>query len=450
MTLKARTLNTHQTTLHPPRPERRELGLSASVAARRSCSCGGSHYVWLWLSCLICCCAVGCNLNPGVSPAATQAPPQPDAPKGVTGIHPLRKDLRYRIEQPGFNIEAFQTTSLFARISGYLKSWKVDIGDAVQKDQLLAELSVPEMQADLEQKEAAIRQAAAQVDQSKATVASVNAQLERFKSQYERLKRAGDKGLLDRDNVDETRLNYEAGKAAVQRAEADIAVAEAQLEVARANRDYSQAMLQYAHIVAPYDGIITARNVNNGDFVQPAGTGEKHEPLFIISQVDPVRIFVNIPGPDAVRIVDGGAVTLRLQGAGGQVFSSKITRNARSLSPQSRTLRAEIDLPNPDGKLLPGMYVQATIAIDRPQAWTLPASAVATEGDDTFCYVLHDGKAQRRALQVGLRIEGQVEILKIAGAAASDPWQAPTGEEMVADSATGLSEGQAVKVSKPK
>ena len=208
-------------------------------------------------------------------------------------------------------------------------------------------------------------------------------------------------------------------------------------------------MLQYTQIPAPYDGVATQRNVNERAFVQPAGIGAKGQPLFVVSQFDPVRVFVHVPGADAPWIKDGDPVTLRLQGAGGEVFQGKVTRNARSLNPQTRTLRTEIDLPNAQGKLLPGMYGQATITVQHANVWTLPTAAVRTEGDQAFCYRVESGKAARLPLQVGLRGGGLVEVLKKQSQAAAGEagrWEQLTGtEEIVVSDLASLSEGQPVR-----
>jgi multidrug efflux pump subunit AcrA (membrane-fusion protein) len=367
-------------------------------------------------------------------------------------VKPERKTVSHRIDQPGFNIEAFQETPLYARISGYVKQWKADIGDHINKGDLLAELDVPEMVVAVRQKEAAIRQAEAQVKQAEAAVLSAEAQQARAKRQYERLARVGKTGVIDRENVDEVRLGYEAAKAGLEKAKADVTAAEAKVEVTKADRDYAQTMLQFSQLRAPYKGIVTRRMVSEGDFVQPAGTGAKGQPLYVVQQIDPVRIFVNVPGADALWLRDGDPVSFRLQGAGGELFTGKVTRNARSLEPQNRTLRTEIDIPNPRGKLLPGMYVQASISVKHPNVWTLPASAVLTEGDQTFCYRVEGGKAVRTLLQVGLRGGGLVEVIrkqvKGAGSAAEGQWQDFTGQEEVVSDPTGLSDGQSVQRSK--
>jgi HlyD family secretion protein len=386
------------------------------------------------------------------SPAATpqEQPAAPPAGTVVRITHPERKTVRHPIEQPGFNIEAFQETPMYAKITGYVQKWNVDIGDHVKEGQVLAELYVPEMVVDLEQKKAAVGQAEAQIKQARAAVLSARAQLARNKSQYERLERSGRTGQISEEAVAETRLGYEAAQAGLETANANVAAAEAQLKVAEAARKYADTMLKYAEIRAPYDGVVTQRNINKDDFILPAGTGAKGLPLYVVDQIDPVRVFVNIPGADAAWIKDNDPVSLRLQGAGGELYQGKVTRNARSLDPRARTLRTEIDIPNPRGKLLPGMYVQASIAVEHHTAWTLPAGAVVTEGDQAFCYRVVDGKAVRTPLQVGLSGGGLVQVLKKEVPSPSPGeearWEDVTGDEqvVVSDPAT-LSNGQAVR-----
>jgi RND family efflux transporter MFP subunit len=392
--------------------------------------------------------AGGCQRPaPAATPQEQAAAPRKEA--AVRVVKPERKTVRHPIEQPGFNIEAFQETPLYAKISGYVQKWNVDIGDRVKKGQVLVELYVPEMVADVRQKEAAVKQAGAQVQQANAAVLTAEAQLARAKSQYERLSQSGRTGTISQEAVEETRLGYEAARAGLEKARADVAAAEAQKGVAEAGRDSAQIMLKYAQILAPYDGVVTQRNINTDDFVLPTGTRARGLPLYTVDQIDPVRVFVNIPGADAPWIKDDDSVSLRLLGAGGTLFQGKVTRNARSLDPQTRTLRTEIDIPNPDGKLLPGMYVQSSIVVEHRDARTLPAAAVVTEGDQTFCYRVADGKAVRTPLQVGLRGGGLVEVLrkqvKSPSPGEEGRWEDVTGdEEVVADPAT-LSDGQPVR-----
>jgi HlyD family secretion protein len=390
----------------------------------------------------------GCE-HPAPNPAKSSAPTPGDSESTVRVVKPARKTVRHPFEQPGFNIEPYQETAVYARITGYVQKWCVDIGDIVNEGQVLAVLHVPEMEVEVQQKQAAVRRAAAQVEQAKASILTADAQLRRAKSQFERLSRVGKSGVLDEESVDETRLGFEAARAGLVKAKADEVTAEAQLEVAKADRDYAQTMLQYAQIRAPYQGVVTQRNISAGDFVQPAASGVSRQPMLVVSQIDPVRVFVNIPGNDASWIKDGDPVSMQMQGAGGESVHGKITRNARALDPRSRTLRTEIDLPNPQSKLLPGMYVQAKIVVQHDNTWTVPEMAVHAEGNQTVCYRVEQGKVIRTPLEIGLNGDGLVEILKLQLPSESPGkdgrWTPVSGEEQITVSSSApLTNGQAV------
>jgi multidrug efflux pump subunit AcrA (membrane-fusion protein) len=391
-----------------------------------------------------------------VTTGCQQSAPPADKPAAASGRaprteHPKRQTVRHPIIQPGFNVEPFQETSLYARVTGYVGKWdfKTDIGKHVKKGDVLAEVAVPELAATVAQKKAAVKQARAQVLQAQATELNAKALLARSQSQYERLERTA-KDVLTKENLEEARLGYESAKAGVAKAAADVAAAEAQVDAAEAAQAYAEVMLNYAKVVAPFDGVITQRNTNEGTFVQPAGQGGKAAPLFVVSQTDTVRVFVNLPGSDAPWVKDGDEVHLLLQGAGGDVIKGNVTRNARSLDPKTRTLRTEIDLDNRAGKLLPGMYVQASLVVEHPNVWTLPAAAVVTEGNLTYCYRVEKGKAVRTPLQVGLTGGGLVELVRWQARAGSPgregTWQEFTGEEdIVASDPVSLTDGQEVR-----
>jgi HlyD family secretion protein len=428
---------------------RRWAGLRRAQSSRASRAWLVPPYVCLAL--VVSGLPIGCD-HPTTASQATETPPATAA--SVHTVKPERKTVRHRIEQPGFNIQAFQEAPLCAKIPGYIEKWNVDIGKRVQKGDVLAVLYVPEMKVDVDRKHAGLRQAAAHIEQAKATVLMAQAQLDRSKSQYERLSRVGRSGVLDQENVDESRLNYETARAAFDKAKADAQFANAQQEAAKADLAYAKTMLDYATIRAPFDGVVTRRNINVGDFVQPPAGGAKAQSLFVVAQIDPVRVFVNVPGSDAPWIKDGNPVTLELQGAGGHIIQSQVTRNARSLDPQNRTLTTEIDVPNPIGNLLPGMYVQSRILIEHPNVWTLPESAVLTEGDRTFCFCVEEGKAVRTPLQIALTGNGLVEVLQKQTAVSlsnSEPqWTPITGtEEVIVGAPLGLANGQNVTVASP-
>jgi multidrug efflux pump subunit AcrA (membrane-fusion protein) len=394
----------------------------------------------------------GCS-RPSAPPPSQAAAATPETPE-VKVVRPQKKDVRRPIGRPGY-IEAYERTPLYAKLPGYVRKWNVDMGDRVHKDDILAELYIPEMEVEVRQKEAAVGQAASEIKQADATVLRAQFELERAKGQYERLARVGLKGVLGKDEVEEYRLGYQAAQAAVAKAEADVDVAKARLEVAKADRDHVQTLLQYTKVRAPYDGAVTRRIVNTGDFVQPAGNG-KGESLFVVEKVDPVRVFVNVQELEAVWVRDRDTALIRPQSLPGQQFKGEVTRTSGALHSQGalpdRTLRTEIDLRNPGGKLLPGMYVSATILAERKNVWALPVAAVVTQGEHTFCYRVENGKAIRTPIQVGLRGSDLVEVLKkqtkLAKATEESRWEDFTGEEVIIASEPGsLSDNQAVSVS---
>jgi RND family efflux transporter MFP subunit len=390
--------------------------------------------------------AAGCSQQPASSPDQA-AKASPAETQTVKVVRPQKKDVRRLIERPGYNIEAFERTPLYAKIAGYVLKWNADIGDVVHKNDVLAELSIPEMDVELKQKEAAILQAASQVEQADAAKLKAKAELKHAESQYERLARVGRSGVLDKEQVDETRYTFEAGQAAVAKAEADVNVARARLEVAKADRDYTQALLQYTKVRAPFDGVVTRRSINTGDFVQPAAAN-KSESLFAVEKIRPVRVFINVPEMDAVWVRDGDVALIRVQSLQGQEFKGTVTRASKSLQPQNRTLRTEIDLPNTDGRLLPGMYVNATIVAEHKNVWALPEAAVLAQGDDKYCYFIENGKALRTPVQVGLSGGGLVEITKkkVLKAENKESWGDFTGNEEIINDAKGVTEGQQVTI----
>ncbi len=269
-----------------------------------------------------------------------------------------------------------------------------------------------------------------------------------------------DNSVIDQQVKEETRNQLQAAEAGVKEAEAKVARAEADRQeseairnkdrvdvaVAEAARDKMQTLVNYATLTAPFDGVVTQRNLNTGDFVQPPA-GPATAPLYVLHRRDVVRVFVDVPESDAVWIKDGAAARVRVPILQDREFEGKIRRLSYSLKRQTRTLRAEIDLPNPDDLLRSGMYAYATIQVERSNTLTLPASAVFTQGDvnegyQDFCFLWDNGKVRRTPIKIGLRGEGRVEVLKKRGPAG---WEDFTGTEKVVESdIASLSDGQEV------
>jgi RND family efflux transporter MFP subunit len=444
----------------------------------------------LWLVLLL----AGCGRTPAESPPA---PPAPSA-AGATAVTlgpPVRQSLKRSVEQPG-HVEAFERTALHSKVPGFVKAIHVDIGDRVTAGQLLAEIDEPEMEQDLLLKQAAVAQSQAEVGQAQrlleaaeanrlsaaAAVAEaqagrqrVRANYDRWKSESQRVTGLVERKVIDEQTRDETLNQFRAAEAALEeveakvrsaeaaraesdarrdKARADVAVAETKVRVARADEGRTRAMLGYARITAPFDGVVTARHVDTGHFLQPSG---RDEPLFVVARADPVRVFVEVPEADAAFVKegekDGTPAVVRIQGLKGRPFAGRVRRTSWALDARSRTLRTEIDLPNAEGVLRPGMYAYASLTVTQPEAWTLPAGAVVRQGDAAYAVAVRDGKAVRVPVQAGVSDGKFVEVLaKQEPAADGKPaWAALTGSErFVVSGAASLGEGQAVVITEGK
>lgn len=418
----------------------------------------------------------------------------------VTTVKPERRTLVRVIEQPA-HIEAFEEAVLLPRISGYVHKVNADIGDRVkgprydakgkttQPGQVLAEISVPEMEEELKQKRALVVQAQAEVEQANAALEAAEANVttakagireveaarirakancERWESQHKRMAGLVTQRIVDQQNLEETLNQYKSAEAACQEVEAkihsaqatakeseakrnkvkaDVSAAKARVQVAEAEAGRLAALLDYSKVRAPFDGVVARRNIHTGHYLQP-GSGSGATPLFVVARMDVVRILVNVPEADAGHVSDGTPVRVRCQMAQGHETDAKVTRSSWSLDPKSRTLRAEIDLPNRDGKLRPGMYAYATFRAESSKRLTLPASAITTQGDRPACFIVENGKAVRTPVQLGMRDGSNVEVLKkLVRADGAEGWRDFSGDEaVVRDNAAGLSDGQAVRI----
>jgi len=431
---------------------------------------------------------IGCSRAES-APAAATSSKAATASATVSIVHPERKTLKRVVEQPG-SIHAYEETAIFARVPGYVhlsldKDGRIvhDIGQTIRGPQydssgdkvvvpgeVLAELVVPELEQQVKLKQAMIRQAEADVDQSRqavsasdaniataeAAIAEAKALRDRWESESKRFAGLAKTGTIDEQSRDETLNQFKAAEAkmhsteaAVRKAKsdrdkamADVQSAKAHADVARADASAAEAMLGYAEIRAPYDGVITSRKVNTGDFVQPAGG--QGDWLFKVARLDPVRVVVAVPEADADLVVKNSDVKLTVQASSGPVLSGVVARTSWALETGSRTLRTEIDLPNHDGSLRPGMYVYAQIINPLPEGWTLPISALVKQGDSLACFLIDGNKAVRTQVRVG-RGDGQsVTVLQWQKPSSPSSWEQFTGSQIVVARPTGLTDGQTV------
>jgi HlyD family secretion protein len=432
--------------------------------------------------------ACGCGRGPKPAPPVQVEP----------HVRLARAELRsivHEVGQPGV-IDAFEQTAMFPKVSGYVQKWYVDIGDRIKTDHVLADIFDPELQAEYEEKKAQVnfdvvqiqvaeqavevassnwKAAGAQVKAARANIGKYQAAVERWESEVKRL--AGLTDVVDRQVLAESRkqlkenvaareaaqaaaqaaeANELAAKAALDKAGVDVKGAQARAAVSKAAEQRLAAMVGYMRLVAPYDGVVIVRNVNKGDYVEP-GVGDltvgKGTPLYVVARTDKVRIYVDVPEVDAAAVQGSEQVgsqatpaTVRIQALNDTEIPATVTRTSWALRERSRSLRAEIDLPNPDGRMRPGMYAYGEVRIEKQNVRAVPAPAITEIGNLNYCFLYEQGKAVQTAVQTGTSDGKWTEVIRkrIDG-----KWVPFTGtEEVILGDLAQLADGEQVHAGK--
>ncbi|HZR80281.1 MAG TPA: efflux RND transporter periplasmic adaptor subunit [Candidatus Binatia bacterium] len=329
-----------------------------------------------------------------------------EAPPAVGVIRPARDDMTRTIALPG-DLVGFNQAALYAKVSGYLARIDVDKGDSVKKGQILATIEVPE----LEQK---LKRARASRDVERVT--------------YDRLREVwdSDRRLVAREDVDIAR-----GKFA--QAEADV--------------EELEAIVGYTRIVAPFDGVVTARYVDPGALIEADGHaagapgaatagGAGKSPVVSVADISVLRVYVYVPEQETSLIRTGTPAALTLREMPGRQFQGTVARFAHALDLSTRTMLAEVDIPNPRGELYPGMYADVTLELERhPNALVVPSTAVGSAGGRSFVFAVRNDQLRKVAVEPGLASAGHVEIRSgLAG-----------DEELVRNVTPALGEGDKVR-----
>ena len=312
----------------------------------------------------------------------------------VTVISSQRPANDASLVLPG-STQGIQEAAIYARTNGYVKEWKVDIGQTVQQSQLLAEIETPE------------------VDQQ---LAQTKANYEIAKVTAERWADLVAKKVVSNQEYDQNEKAYEAAKA---------------------NYEQLQRLQGFQKIVAPFAGVITARNIDNGDLVS-AGTSGQPAPLFRIAQTDVLRIYVDVPQTQSRLIAPEQSAAVSVREIPNRTFNAKVVRTARAIDPASRTLRTELQIPNADGGLFPGMYADVKFTLPQdPHTLIVPGNAVMIRSDGPKVLVVDAKNTIRsRAVKLGRDLGEKVEV-----ASGLNP-----SESLVANPTDALRDGTEVKV----
>jgi RND family efflux transporter MFP subunit len=334
------------------------------------------------------------------------------AVQSVNVIHPQRGAPNAEIALPGYT-QAFIDTPVYARTSGYLKTWHFDIGTHVKKGDLLAEIETPEVDQQLRQARADLSTA-----QANLSLAVITA------TRNENLLKTRSVSMQDRDNAAGA---LAADKAIVQSNEGNVARLE-QLQ-------------SYEKVLAPFDGIITARDTDIGALID-AGANSPSKELFHLAAIDRLRIYVSVPERYARAAQPGATANITLDEFPGETFQGTLVRNANAIDLASRTLLLEVDVENPAGRLLPGAYTFLHLTLPTAtQSVTLPSNALLFRQEGLQAALVRNGHAQLVAVTIGRDYGEKVEIL--SGLQTSDTVIADPSDSLISGTAVHIAESKA-------
>ena len=304
-----------------------------------------------------------------------------------------RNRMYVRVAQPNSNgaglnlalpgtLQGFVQAPISARASGYLKRWHKDIGSRVKQGDLLAEIETPEIDQQLSQAMAARQQAASSADLTRST-------LER----WEALRK---KDVVSQQELDEKR-------SADAQARANLAAADANVERLKQTESFKR-------VVAPFSGVITRRNVDVGDLIDAGGGAGRA--LFVLAQTDPLRVYVNVPQSYAHLVKVGQQVVVTMTELRGSGFKGEISRTAASIDAATRTMQVEVTLPNKEGALMPGAFVQVALPLQPSGVTTIPTNALMIRAEgQRVAAVGADNKVHLRPVRVGRNYGEAIEVL---------------------------------------
>jgi RND family efflux transporter MFP subunit len=327
----------------------------------------------------------------------------------VNVVHPRKGREGQAIELPA-NTQAFTDAPIYARTSGYLKQWYFDIGAHVKQGQLLAEIETPELDEQLAQAENQLKTAEANLQ-----LAQITADRWVF---------------LEKSSV--------ISKQERDQAVSDLNAKRATADSDRANVARLQKLQEFEHVYAPFDGVITARNTDIGDLIQGDNTAPKE--LFHLAAIRKLRVYVSVPEVYETAVKTGETVTLTLDAFPDEKFTGTVVRDANAIDLTSRTLRVEVDVDNPSGRLLPGGY--AFVHLQLPAASgsvVIPSNTLLFRAEGLRVAVVRDGQAKLMPITIGQDYGSSVEV--VSGLT--------TDDSVILDPSDSIMDGSLVKITEP-
>jgi len=355
-----------------------------------------------------------------VASAAQQASA---APHLVDVIQALPVGAVQHLGLPG-QTAAWHSSTIYARVNGYVGKWYVDIGDHVRKGQVMALIETPDLDAQLAAARAQLQAAQAQVLVRKARAEFSNTTYARW--------RDSPQGVVSEQEREEKRADYDSAIADLKSAEADVA-----LDQARVNQYV--ALSEFKQVTAPYDGVVSQRDIDIGNLVT-AGSTSATTPLYVMTQNDPMRVFVDVPQSAAADLMQGQIpVEVIVPGSEGHTYPGSVTRTSQSLNQQARTLRVEVDIPNAQSTLVPGMYVKVGFGLQPKGLVQVPAAAlIFRSGGPQVARVDKTGRISFRNVTIARDDGNAVEL-----GAGVEP-----GDELALNVSSQISDGELVQVNR--
>jgi len=333
----------------------------------------------------------------------------------------------------------FQEIDVYAKESGYVKQLLVDYGTRVREGQLMAVLEIPELEMQLRQDEAAIQSATDQVTHASHEVNRLEAQHRVAQLQYDRLNGVATTrpGLVAQQEVDDAQGKDLALEAQVEATKSALATAQSQLDVAKASQERDQVLFAYARITAPFAGVVTQRYANLGTLMQ-AGTSSSTQalPLVRLSQDDKFRLVIPVPESYVRYIRVGDPVQVRVPSLD-KTVPGAVARFSVDVAQDTRTMHTEVDVVNPAHVLMPGLYAEATLTLERSNsALTVPVQAVNRTGASATALIVDaNNMIEERPVALGIESAGDIEILR----------GLQEGDRVVVSDRAGLKPGSRVK-----
>src|SRR5271169_3485868 len=360
--------------------------------------------------CLVVAVMVARRVRAGVPGGASD--PRSDIP--YAAVAPVRRETIANSLSIAGQFMPYQNVELHAKVAGYIRNIYVDIGDHVHQGQVLAVLEIPELVAEVDEAKAAVHHAEDEIHRAQSDVLRAEADNVALHANAVRLVNT-DKarpGLIAQQELDDATAKDRSSQAQVEAAKSSLAAAKQQLAVAKANQQHYSALSDYSRIVAPYDGVVTWRFSDTGALVQAGTSNTSGLPIVTLAEIDVLRLRIPAPERIAAKIKIGDPADVHVQ-ATGEHFTGKVARFTNALDTSTRTMQVEIDVPNPNYHLQPGMYADVTLAAGRQtDVLAVPINALQ-RGQNGTSVLMVDGqnRVQSRKVQVGVESSNNVEIL---------------------------------------